>query len=160
MKAFIQIPIEQLREAFEYDPETGILRWKKSGKPCAPSSSSRGYLCVKYRGQTLRQSRVISASVTGAWPEGEINHLNGVKSDNRFANLREATHAECAMNQKMKSRNQSGLKGTCKHRGRWQARIRKDGKDLHLGSFATPEQAHAAYRLAADRHYGAFARYA
>ncbi|MCI0598731.1 MAG: HNH endonuclease [Beijerinckiaceae bacterium] len=94
----------------------------------------------------------------GAWPIAQIDHINGDRADNRFLNLREATRTENAWNAKLRSDSHSGFKGVRRHKRRWCAYIKVSGKQKHLGSFATPEEAHDAYCRAAREHHGQFAR--
>lgn len=88
-----------------------------------------------------------------------VDHRNGDGLDNRRANLRAATFADNARNARLRKDNTSGFKGVKRNGSRWNGQIRVGGKRLHLGSFATPEEAHAAYRLAAVQHFGDFANF-
>ena len=88
-----------------------------------------------------------------------VDHINGDRLDNRRCNLRLATHAENCRNRKNHSNNTSGFKGVHRQKNRWRALIRVDGKSKFLGSFLTPEDAHAAYCAAARKYFGEFARF-
>jgi hypothetical protein len=98
--------------------------------------------------------------MTGRWPYGELDHINGEKADNRFANLREATHSQNCHNIRRRPKtNTTGFKGVtyfarCRT---FRAKIHVDGRYLSLGYFATAEEAHAAYCAAATEHFGEFA---
>jgi hypothetical protein len=85
--------------------------------------------------------------VNGSWPIGEIDHIDGDKLNNRIANLRDVDRATNTQNSKKARRNNksSGLLGSYKSGNRWQAQIRINGVCMTLGSFGTPEEAHAAY---------------
>lgn len=89
----------------------------------------------------------------------ETDHRNGDGLDNRRDNLRVATHAQNGANRKPNRNSHSGVKGVCWHKrcGRWCARIRVGGAVVHLGYFATKEQAAEAYQHAAEQHFGDFA---
>jgi HNH endonuclease len=89
------------------------------------------------------------------WPDGEIDHINGDRSDNRWENLRDATHAENHRNMRISKRNTSGRVGVSwgKAQQQWQAYISMDGKLLHLGFFGSWDDASSA-REAAERHLG------
>jgi hypothetical protein len=96
----------------------------------------------------LRAHRVAWALARGAWPKDEIDHKNGVASDNRLENLREATHVETGQNRPRRTAsNTSGLSGVYWHRGshKWRARIRVGGRHHSLGLHHTREAAYAAY---------------
>jgi hypothetical protein len=98
--------------------------------------------------------------VTGSLPAQYIDHKDNDPSNNRFDNLREATPTENARNVRTPKRNTSGLKGASWYapNGKWAAKIRVNGRLLHLGYHATVEQAHAAYVAAAHAYFGEFAR--
>ena len=99
--------------------------------------------------------------MTGSWPNGFLDHKNGVRSDNRWHNLRIANKSQNAANSKTNIRNRLGLKGVVAvvpEGSRFKANIKKNGKKKHLGVFATPEEAHAAYCKAAKEVYGEFSR--
>lgn len=93
-------------------------------------------------------------------PGFHVDHINGDGLDNRRANLRLATCAENTRNRRLPRNNSSGFKGVTASRtgGRWVAQIGVNGRQTYLGSFETPEAAHAAYCEAAASKYGAFAR--
>lgn len=88
-----------------------------------------------------------------------VDHKNGDGLDNRRANLRSATFSENARNARLRKDNTTGFKGVKRVNQRWYAQIRLGAKRIHLGSFATPEEAHAAYAKAAARHFGDFANF-
>lgn len=98
--------------------------------------------------------------VTGTWPINHVDHINGNRSDNRFANLRAATSRENARNSRMRANNACGYKGVHykKQLNKFVAQIHVDGRVYHLGVFGTAEEAHAAYCKAAREHFGEFAR--
>jgi hypothetical protein len=86
--------------------------------------------------------------MTGEWPQGEVDHINGVPSDNRWSNLRDVGRTKNAQNiRKPKSNGQSGFLGVShrKDTGRYQAFITVERKRKTLGCYATAEAAHAAY---------------
>ncbi len=170
---------EELRQLLRYEPETGKLFWLPRPREMFTSDRSfntwnvrfagaeafatvhrQGYRCGVIAGEKCLAHRAVWAVHSGRWPENQIDHINGDKTDNRIANLREATHAENLQNSRRPSRNTSGFKGVCfdRSRGKWMARIHADGRDRMLGRFDTPEEAHAAYRAAAEKHHGEFAR--
>lgn len=98
--------------------------------------------------------------MTGEWPVNDIDHANGGRSDNRWLNLRGATRGQNLANKKMDARNTSGFKGVSwsQKSQKWQAHIKVQRKSMFLGFFDTKEAAHAAYCVAADHHFGEFAR--
>jgi hypothetical protein len=85
--------------------------------------------------------------------------VNGVRTDNRLANLREATQSENLYNRGAQTNNTTGFKGVCwdKHHRKYKAQIMVQGKKINLGHFAAPEAAYASYQSAAHANHGAFA---
>jgi hypothetical protein len=96
----------------------------------------------------------------GGWPEKGIDHINGNGADNSWSNLRAANQHQNIANGRMWSHNTSGFKGASYRRDiqKWRASIQVRGRPIHLGNFKTPQEAHAAYRKAAERYFGEFAR--
>jgi hypothetical protein len=88
-----------------------------------------------------------------------VDHVDGNPLNNQRSNLRICTHAENMRNTRLRSDSTTGLKGVQKFGDIWRARIQVDGKRLELGSFDTPEAAHAAYCNAAQRYHGEFANF-
>jgi hypothetical protein len=156
------LSISELREILDYDPVTGIFRWKtRVAQRChvgdIAGRISGGYRHFSIRGGNYRACRVAFAFVHGRWPRGQIDHVNRQPADDRIANLRECSHSENMRNMLRKPR--SGLKGAqYKRPGYWQSMIRINGHPTYLGSFKSPELAHEAYARAAREHYGEFAR--
>lgn len=148
------IAIDRLRELLAYDPLVGVLTWrtKRSGvsRKQAGSLKPSGYIVVQVDRKMLRAHRIAWALTKGEWPEQEIDHRNGDRSDNRWANLREATHAENAQNKVKQSNNKSGYLGVCwfKPRGKWKVEIQADKKRRHVGYFDDVHEAAAAYAAA------------
>lgn len=97
------------------------------------------------------------------WLPEEVDHINnnGPKDDNRICNLREATKSKNQFNRGRTKNNTSGFKGVQfkKDIGKYRARIKNNLKDIHLGYFSTPEEAYEAYKEAALRLHGEYARF-
>jgi hypothetical protein len=154
---------KQIREAFSYDPETGVISRKpKLGSrsklgPCPTGISNIGYQRVSLYSHVMTAHRVAFCVMTGRWPKRDIDHIHGDRADNRWRNLRECTRQQNVWNGKARS-PRSGWKGAYFQAGRYMARIKKDGKGIYLGRFDTAEEAHAAYLAAAKDLFGEFAR--
>lgn len=149
---------DQLREVIHYAPDTGTFTRKvrlaqrhHAGDRADTEISNgqmRGYRRVSLFSQRYLAHRLAWFYIHGVWPEKYIDHINGVKGDNRISNLREADARVNMENiRKAKTSNKSGLLGVHLHKqsGRWRARIEVHGKFLHLGLFNTPEVAHQEY---------------
>lgn len=154
----------QLQELLDYDPETGVLTWKVNGKGARKAGNRAGgyrpdgYRSISIGGKRYLEHRVIWLYVTGSFPREHTDHANGDQGDNRFCNLREATHAENMRNRRGHRNSKTGLKGTRALNGKWVSQISRNGRYKHLGTFDTPELAHAAYIAAAQQAHGEFFR--
>lgn len=147
--------IEELRKRLAYNPETGEIISLATGKPVFTNVHHSGYLKGYALGKTMTAHRVAMALQLGYWPEGEIDHINGEKSDNRACNLRVVTKSENQRNSKRRSDNKSGHVGVYKKGKRWSAYINKNGKRTYLGGFSNIEDAIEA-RKAAQKKLGGF----
>ncbi len=150
-----------LREWF-YQDEGGHVRWAKQPSTRVKAGDiaghivTKGYRQVVWRGHFLMTHRIAFALANGRWPSGQIDHINGQKTDNRLCNLREATNQENSFNRPSKN-SSTGIKGVSLHRGRYIARCSRDGVSYHLGCFDTAEAAQMAYASAVERLHGDFA---
>ncbi len=157
---------EEMRKVVTYGPETGLLTWRRrqeasaswnsklAGKP-AFANPSDGYLVGRFGGKNYKSHRVAWAVFHGHWPKGQIDHINGDRSDNRIANLRHVTNAENAKNQKKRSTNRTGepCVNWFARDSKWWVKITVDGRQKHIGYFDTFEAAVSA-RDAAWQEYG------
>lgn len=163
---------EYLREILTYCGSTGVLRWnmsdiktekwnsRYSGSIALNSIEPTGYLRGTIDGSQYKSHLIAWAIYYGKYPEGEIDHINGDKSDNRIVNLREATRSQNQINIGLRKSNTSGYKGASwkKRNGKWQAQIQINGKTKYLGLHDTAEKAHEAYTLASLKYHGKFGR--
>jgi len=155
---------ELLKEFTEYDPDTGIFRWRKLsgykgfvGKTIG-SVHSEGYLEAMIARHRCFLHRAAWLYMTGEMPR-YIDHINGDRTDNRWQNLRNASAQQNKANAKVNKNNKSGTKGVhLDHRNLWVAFICVNRKSIYLGSFTNKDEAHAAYVEAANKHFGEFAR--
>lgn len=154
--------IEQLRENFSYDPNSGELtRIKKiKGKfkvgDLVGTENQKGYLTVYVLQEKILVHRIAWAIYYGVWPEISIDHKNRNKKDNSINNLRLATDSQNSANRS--STSKYGYRGVqmLKH-GRYQASIAIKGKTIYLGSFDSKIEAAKSYNNAAFKIYGEFA---
>lgn len=136
-------PIEKVRSLFEYNPNTGVIRKVEAKR--------RPYGTRVVCGKRVLEHHLAWLLYFGRWPEKDIDHINGDPTDNRIENLREVDHAINMQNRRAAQKNNlsSGVLGVTKRgEGRYFARIwigGKNGTNVHLGVFATAEEAHQAY---------------
>lgn len=145
----------RLHEIFTYCEDTGdLIRRYKTGPNVklgvvAGHIDAQGYRRVRVDGVTCAAHRVAWVMVHGSEPVGSIDHINGVRSDNRAANLRDVSHSVNLQNQrKPRSDNVLGVQGVRALGGKYEARIWTEGRGVSLGSFATAAEASTAYRKA------------
>ena len=160
------IEVSVVRDLLEY--RSGDLWWLEQPRPKRPVDLSqpaggidpKGYRRIYIYGKSYKAHRLIWLHQYGEWPAHDIDHIDGDKLNNRIDNLREATHAENQHNTGASRNNTSGYKGVhwFKEKKKWQVRIQSSGKPLHLGYFDSAEAGHEAYREAAIRLHGEFAR--
>jgi len=156
---------ERLKEVLDYDPDTGVFRWKcrlsrfTEEGAVAGNKNAYGYIRIGLNYKHHYAHKLAWFFVTGEWPSKDIDHINGVRYDNRLSNLRLATRGENVSNSGPRSNNSSGYKGVYWNRreNRWAAQIRKDGVGKNLGYFDTPEDAAKAYEAASVSLFGDFA---
>jgi hypothetical protein len=119
------VDVTLARETFTYEPDTGLLRRKKSGKP-AGTLFNTGHLQVHFNKRMVGVHRIIWAVHYGEDPELQIDHINGDGADNRLCNLRLATNAQNCMNARIDRRNKVGVKNV--FRVKWSNRVTKTFK--------------------------------
>ena len=159
---------KKLKDLMRYCPDSGNFYWLKSrsgnkGK-VAGAVDVNGYRRImfgsnRHGAKRYLAHRLVWLYVYGDWPDGQIDHKNGDRDDNRIGNLRLASASQNQWNCKTPKNNKSGYKGVYSDRGYWRAVIRKNGKPKYLGYFDTPELAHAAYCQAANEMHGEFANH-
>jgi hypothetical protein len=154
--------LEQVLEALAYDKHTGkFYRVRNSARRQigdeAGYPTGDGYLRAKIGIRNFFLHRLAWLIEHGEWPNGEIDHINGDRKDNRICNLRLASRSQNMMNSRAKSTNRLGVKGVRKMpSGQYQTRIRGNGKTYHLGTFQTLPEAIAAWNAAAEQIHGEF----
>lgn len=152
-----------MRADLIYRPETGeFIRARTTSSNAVMGSragflNAKGYRQISVGGRAYRANRLAWLWMTGEWPAAQVDHVNGDRDDDRWANLRVATNQQNCANAKRRTDNKSGFKGVRKCRNRWQARM-GGGGSIYIGTFDTPKEAHEAYAAAARQHYGHFAR--
>lgn len=159
MKGQIMITQSELKKLLHYDPETGIFIRIKS-KSIA-GYYSNGYKKLKIKGKEYFCHRVAWLYMTGNMPKDCIDHINRIKDDNRFVNLRECTRQQNNLNVSLKANNKSGYKGVSwsKTSKKWKATGYLNKKSIHLGFFENPNDAYKEYKKFINTHHKDFGLY-
>ena len=153
----------RLQAILQYEPDTGLFRWRINGRGCfirkgaiAGTINSQGYRQMKVDGSFYKASRLAFLWMTGKWPKKIVDHINCQKGDDRWENLRDADYSQNGANMRVR---REGLKGVVfnKRRGTYSAFICKDYHVQNLGRFDSEEDAHAAYVAEAKRRFGEYA---
>lgn len=162
------VSADEVKATIVYDPLTGNFSRSRVGgrfgrdRPGKPVGTRAvcGYVVI-WVGGKLHYAHLLAWAIhTGEWPTAEVDHRDGDKSNNRWSNLRLATHIQQAWNKGMRNDNTSGFVGVSwdKSRHLWSAFIYLGGKHKYLGRYQTKEQAGAAYAEAAQSAHGEFYR--
>jgi hypothetical protein len=155
------LDVTLIQQLIAYAPDTGVLTWKKNrrrarvGDVCG--TPNKGYIQIRTCGVTMRAHRIAWAIHFGEWPYGYVDHINGIRSDNRIENLRIATVSQNTFNRGVQKNNKHGIKGVTPVGNRWMAQIQVHGKQMYLGTFDVLEDASKAYKTAALGHFGEYA---
>jgi hypothetical protein len=165
--------LNYLKSILDYNPDTGEFRWKVYKGRLAKIGQIAGRLLVytkrpdnKYyqimiNAKLYALHRLAYYYVTGIDPEEkEIDHTNGNGLDNRFDNVRLATHNQNGKNQKKPKNNTSGFKGVSWHKKdkKWYAQIRVNNKLIYLGCYNNKFYAALVYARAARKYFGEWRR--
>lgn len=160
-----KVSAEEVGAVLKYDPTTGALVWRENrgGKAkigtVAGCVNEHGYIRLLLMQRSVMAHRLVWLLKTGDWPDGEIDHIDGNRSNNRLENLRIATRAQNNRNRrsleskrlpKGVSRNQRG--------DTYRVRIMVDRHLITVGNFKTWQLAADAYVEASKRHHGEFSR--
>lgn len=159
--------LEELRQVLDYNPQNGLFYHKRNsgrGKIGAIAGfiNGDGYRSVSVLGKSFLGHRLAWYYYSGEYPD-EIDHRNGIRSDNSILNLRSGNRAQNNLNSagwnKDKRKNKLP-RGVYKYKAcerKFRAQIVVNRKIIHLGCYDTVEQAANAYKAAAEKHFGEYA---
>jgi len=186
LKTESKVTPAELQELLFYDPDTGLFLWKPrplrfcvegrgrytrernksvfdsnyAGKPALTCHNPNGYLRGNLFGRSLMAHRAAFACVLGRWPKGQVDHINGVRDDNRWENLREATNQQNQWNSSSAKNSSSRYVGVSwdTYAGKWGAYICPENRKVHLGYFSCEMEAAKVRDRAAKEVFGEYAR--
>lgn len=161
------VSVESIKENFSYNPETGIVTAKSGNKFYL---NNHKYLCVSFVRAEHDYAQILAHRIAwcltfGKWPDQLIDHINGVKTDNRLCNLREANRSQNAFNRHSKTKNEKAgkLRGVVLetrngvNKNKWRANICVNCQNIRIGYFDTEEEAYEAFKKEAFKYFGEFA---
>ena len=160
-------PLEELKEVLDYNPDTGVIIWKKKVSGNVEIGQEAGYItyygykAIKFKSQQYRFHRIAYYMHHGIDPlEKMVDHENLNKQDNWIKNLRLATRPENGRNAKLRSTNISGVTGVFwrKTHKKWAAVIGVNGGKIWLGQFVNKEDADQVRKEAEKKYFGKFRR--
>lgn len=148
----------RLKELVHYDPETGdftlrVCTHRRKPGARATAKGANGYLKLFLEGRDYSAHRLAWLYMYGEWPKHTVDHINRVRTDNRIANLRDVTIGQNLTNLRNASTDQGApMHGAarCTQSSKWRAYIKVNKRQIHLGTFDTQAEAHAAYIAARD----------
>ena len=156
---------ERLRELLQYDPSSGLFtyrvqRGKQRAGNIATTIDRHGYITISIDYRRHFAHRLAFLFMHDEWPKGDIDHINGIKGDNRFHNLRVVNNRTNLENQRKAPRHNlsTGILGVSRSGGSkknpYRASIMINGRFVHLGNFPTSDAARTAYLHAKRQHHG------
>lgn len=145
------------RDSTEFPDASYATAWNglNAGNPVAIKLGSNGYFAVRFHGRWFAAHRLIWALTFGCWPKGDLDHINGDRTDNRLENLRDVSRQENARNAKLRKDNRSGCVGVRQNKSRnnkWIAEITVDGRRQQVGTFVEKDAAILARQIASEAH--------
>jgi hypothetical protein len=156
---------EHLKNILHYNISTGVFTWKSCSKykpyklnNSAGGYSSQGYIDICIDAKKYKAHRLAWLYVYGELPKNQIDHINGIRDDNRLCNLRECTQSQNNKNTSLSKRNKHGIKGVSFNQGKFKATCTVDKKTFHLGYFNSALDAKTAYNDFAKLKFGEFYR--
>jgi hypothetical protein len=152
-----------LKELLDYNQDTGIFTWKVSrGKAKAGNVAGKinndGYIAIGFNYKTYQSHRLAWIYVYGEFPKKLIDHINGIKTDNKISNLRECNHSQNGFNRKISINNTSNVKGIYwyKQYNKWRSQIKVNKKIKFLGYFDDFFEACCSIYSARNKLHGEF----
>ena len=146
-----------MKRSLDYDPETGVFTYRIRVSQMLPGQSAGrvnktcGYIEISVKSRKYQAHRLAILYVTGTWPTGDVDHINGIRTDNRLSNLRVVSRSVNCQNRRQANKTKTtDLLGAYwdKKMRRFTSYIYVNGKSKYLGSYETEQAAHQAYLTA------------
>lgn len=154
------LTVDELHSIAHYDPKTGIWSRIKSGKRLGGLHKRHGYRIIQINLVSYRSSRLAWFYMMGEWPPVQVDHINTIRYDDRWNNLRLATGSNNGGNRNLNKNSTTGIKGVWydKINKKYHAKIQYQRRRIYLGLFPTKKEVAIAYRDAAMKYHRQFAR--
>jgi hypothetical protein len=157
--------LNKIQDYIDYNPETGAFQWKVTRNSqvlkgdIAGGINDEGYVKIKIQNKTYSAHRLAFYFMTGNFPPEEVDHINNVRNDNRWSNLRLANDNHNNANKGIQSNNTSSVKGVSWNalQNNWRARIQVNKVPITVGYFTDLEDARIAIEAARKKYHGEFA---
>lgn len=155
----------ELKSLVNYNPDTGHFTWKfdrnwraKAGDIAGHVNAITGYVELVINKKLYLCHRLAFLFMTGKWPKKETDHINNIRSDNRWCNLREAEISENRCNTRISKNNSSGFKGVYfdARQSTWYGQVRKNGKCHSTNGHSTADEANEAVKIIRQTLHGEF----
>lgn len=156
-----------IKDIISYNPDTGQFHLKVDRSPRSKKGdrcgwlTDRGYRMIEVNGKGYSEQRLAFLLMTGELPIKQMDHINGIKDDNRWYNLREASPSENSCNKPVRPDSGTGIKGVAyyKETNRYHVQITVNGKQQRFGCYEGLELAELVAREVRNKYHGDFARH-
>lgn len=152
---------EMLKKVIKYDKESGVFTWVRNGinmkvGEVAGRINHTGHVQIGIFGKRYQAHRLAWLWMNGCWPKEQIDHINRVRNDNRWVNLRAASNRQNAYNRSLRSDNSTGTCGVMQSRDKWIVRVQFNGVRHSFGSYDDIELAELVAKEARNKYFGEF----
>lgn len=149
----------ELKESLYYNPDTGEFYRYSTGR-VVTAVNNTGYIHININGKKYLGHRLAFLYMTGKFPEEDVDHINGNRTDNRFSNLRVATKAQNNLNRKLNNNSSSGVKGVTfnKKLNKWLVQLQINKQKMYFGVYSDFELAELVSEEAIKKYHKEFAR--
>lgn len=161
----MSITQQELKEILHYNPDTGVFTYKADSKLVTAGNEAgwldNGYTRLKINGISYRCHRLAFIYMLGREPIGHVDHIDNLRCNNKWDNLREDAEKVNHWNRNLQANNTSGIKGVHwdKRKERYIAQIQVHGKKKQVGAYKTVEEATTAIQAYREQVHKEFANH-